>query len=68
MLDNISRYLRFTAPCYAILSLLLIARNSLHSVGQKTVPVVSSGIELFGKMIFGMRIIPAYGYIGVFLL
>lgn len=65
VLDNGARYLIINAPFYAVLGILLILRNSLQGLGKKIVPLISSIIEFFGKVIFSWLCIPALGYFGV---
>lgn len=60
-------YLRLTTPFYPILGLLFILRNSLQGLGLKRLPLISSFIELFGKILFVVVIIPRLGYLGVIL-
>lgn len=60
-------YLRLTTPFYPILGLLFILRNTLQGLGFKRLPLVSSFIELFGKILFVTVIIPKLGYLGVIL-
>ena len=62
VLDNASRYLQFVAPCYVILGFLNVTRISLQAIGQKILPVLSSVIELAGKIVFAFLVIPRYGY------
>ena len=67
LIENGTLYLRISSVFYPFLSLLLIYRNSLQGLGQKLLPLVSSFIELFGKIIFVAWIIPWTGYTGVIL-
>ena len=67
LIENGTLYLRISSVFYPFLSLLLIYRNSLQGLGQKFLPLVSSFIELFGKIIFVAWIIPWTGYTGVIL-
>ncbi|WP_161980291.1 MATE family efflux transporter [Streptococcus sp. S784/96/1] len=60
-------YIRLTTPFYPILGLLFVLRNSLQGLGFKRLPLISSFIELFGKIIFVVFIIPKLGYLGVIL-
>ena len=62
VLDNASRYLKFVAPCYVILGFLNATRISLQAIGQKILPVLSSVIELIGKIVFAFLAIPRFGY------
>ena len=65
VLSNASRYLRFVAPCYVILGFLNVTRISLQAIGQKILPVLSSVIELAGKIVFTFLVIPRFGYSAV---
>jgi len=67
LIENGTLYLRISSVFYPFLSLLLIYRNSLQGLGQKFLPLVSSFIELFGKIVFVAWIIPWTGYTGVIL-
>lgn len=67
LIENGSLYLQISSTFYPILSLLLIYRNCLQGLGQKILPLVSSFIELIGKIVFVVLIIPWAGYKGVIL-
>ena len=67
LVGNGSLYLQISSAFYPILSLLLIYRNCLQGLGQKILPLVSSFIELIGKIAFVCLIIPWAGYKGVIL-
>lgn len=58
-------YLKVVGPCYFILGLLGQTRFSLQGVGDKVMPVVSSFIELLGKVIFVLFLIPRFEYMAV---
>ena len=40
-------------------------RYALQALGEKLIPLVSSVIEFFGKIIFVIFIVPKLGYFGV---
>ena len=65
LVENGTLYLRISSTFYPILSLLLIYRNCLQGLGQKLLPLVSSFIELIGKIAFVAWIMPWSGYLGV---
>lgn len=67
VLENGARYLRWTAPFYSVLGVLLSTRYALQSLGQKVLPLISSGIELVGKILFMLFFIPRFGYNAVIL-
>lgn len=60
-----TRYLRINTPFFFSLGILCNLRSTLQGLGYKTAPVISSVIELLGKMVFTWLIIPKMGYLGV---
>lgn len=62
-----SLYLKISSVFYPALSILVILRNALQGLGQKMMPLVSSIIEMLGKIFFVIFIIPSTGYLGVIL-
>ena len=62
-----SLYLKISSAFYPALSVLVILRNSLQGLGQKMMPLLSSIIEMLGKIFFVIFIIPSIGYLGVIL-
>lgn len=65
VLENGSLYLKTNIPFFFALGILLNLRSSLQGLGKKIAPVISSVIELVGKVLFSYMIIPDYGYIAV---
>lgn len=50
---------------FPVLGTLFVLRTSMQSMGEKIIPVVSSGFELVGKIVAGFVLIPAWGFICV---
>lgn len=67
IVDYASKYIMFTIPFYLILGALIIIRNSLQGLGKKLLPLISSVMEFFGKILFTAIIIPHLGSWGVIL-
>lgn len=65
IVENGTRYLQINAPFYVVLGNLLIFRNALQGLGRKVVPMISSTLELIGKILFALLLIPQLGYWGV---
>ncbi|MGF0071259.1 MATE family efflux transporter [Streptococcus orisratti] len=65
LLNASTRYLSWNTPFYPILGCLFILRNTLQGLGKKVTPLVSSVIELLGKILFVIFLIPSMGYFGV---
>lgn len=65
ILSNSALYVKITAPFYAALGMLLETRYALQGIGEKLLPLVSSFIEFFGKIVFVLLLIPRFGYLAV---
>ncbi len=52
-------------PFYCVVGILFNLRNALQGLGRKVIPLVSSIIEFFGKIVFVWLFIPFLGYFGV---
>jgi putative MATE family efflux protein len=65
VIENGARYLRINSPFYLILGMLLNFRFALQGIGKKIVPLVSSIMELAGKIVFAFLLVPSLGYFGV---
>ena len=62
VIANGARYVRLSSPFYFVLGILLQARNSLQGIGEKMLPLISSVIELLGKILFVALLIPHFQY------
>lgn len=65
VLNNGSLYLKIVGPFYAVLGILMQTRYALQGIGKKMLPLVSSIIEFFGKIIFVLVFIPRFQYLAV---
>jgi putative MATE family efflux protein len=65
VIENGTRYLMINSPFYIILGMLLNFRHALQGIGKKIVPVISSVMELTGKVIFAFFLVPTLGYFAV---
>lgn len=65
VLDNATMYLLVAGPFYAVLGVLLQTRSALQGIGEKVLPIISSVIEMVGKVIFTIVFIPRFGYTAV---
>ena len=65
VLENAVLYLRLIGPFLAILGMLLQTRSALQGIGEKLLPIISSVIEMVGKILFAVFIIPKMGYFAV---
>lgn len=65
VLELATNYVRINLPFFFVLSILLVLRSSLQSVGRKIIPVVGSIVELIGKFLAVIVVVPMFGYMGV---
>ena len=65
IIETAQSYLRFDTPFYFILGILIVLRNAMQGLGRKIVPLISSGIELIGKLIVAWILADRIGYLGI---
>ena len=65
LLSNGIRYVRVVAPFYLMLGLLGQSRFALQGLGRTMLPMISSVIELVGKVIFTVLFVAPFGYSAV---
>ena len=67
VIDTAALYLRVDSLLYFVTAMITIIRNSLQGIGDRLTPIISSGIELAGKVIITFTLVPLMGYWGVIL-
>ncbi|MBS6195018.1 MAG: MATE family efflux transporter [Clostridiales bacterium] len=65
VLENGALYMKIVGPFYAALGVLAQTRCALQGLGEKMLPLIASVIELVGKLLFVVLLIPRYGYMAV---
>jgi putative MATE family efflux protein len=65
IIENGIQYIMITSPSYMVLGMFLNFRLALQGIGEKVIPVITSVIELIGKILFAFFFVPALGYLGV---
>ena len=65
VINNGSMYLKISCLFYPPLAVLCNLRCALQGLGKKIIPLISSVIELLGKIVFVIFIVPVYGFMGV---
>ena len=65
VIQTATRYLRINTIFYFVTDVISLVRNSLQGVGDRWTPLVSSSIELFGKLGIVIFLTPSLGYFGV---
>lgn len=67
MIGAAVKYLRIDSILYVLVAVIFVQRNSMQGVGDAVTPLISSGIEMAGKIILAYTLVPALGYFGVIL-
>ena len=62
IIQNGTRYLQVVAPALFVLGLVNNTRTALQAIGCKILPILSSIIELVGKIVFVIVFIPRFQY------
>ncbi len=62
IISNGAKMLRIVGPFYAVLGILIQTRFALQGLGSKVIPMISSVIELLGKILFVTLLIPRFQY------
>lgn len=62
VIENGWLYLRVSAPLMPTMAVLIMIRNALQGIGRPALPVFCSALELIGKVIFAVWIVPVWGY------
>ncbi|MDO4490344.1 MAG: MATE family efflux transporter [Lachnospiraceae bacterium] len=65
MIQAASDYLRFDSVLYVLVAVIFVLRNSLQGIGDRITPLISSGIEMAGKVILTYTLVPTFLYDGV---
>lgn len=67
IIDTATLYLRINCILYFVTAVISVFRNALQGVGVHKTPIVSSGMELAGKVAVVMFLAPKIGYMGIIL-
>ena len=62
IIENGTMYLRVVAPAFFVLGVINNTRTALQAIGSKVLPVLSSIIELIGKVLFVLLLVPKFQY------
>lgn len=67
VIDTAVQYLHINAPLFIMPSVICTLRNSMQGFGDTRTPLVSSVIELVGKALIAIFLVPHIGYMGIIL-
>lgn len=65
VIKNASDYLKFDTLFYFVPSLISIIRNVMQGIGDHITPLVSSTLEMVGKIVIAATLVPMFHYTGV---
>ena len=62
-----SNYVVINSIFYYVTAVICIVRNAMQGLGEHITPLVSSSLEMIGKIIIAATLVPVMGYTGVIL-
>lgn len=62
---NATNYLKFDTLFYYITAVICIVRNALQGLGDHVTPLISSFLEMAGKVVIAATLVPWFQYTGV---
>ncbi len=65
VIRNGALYLQISIPMIPPMAVLVIVRNGLQGMGHSVSPLICSSLELIGKVVFALFVVPVYGYFAV---
>ena len=65
VIKNATNYLKFDTLFYYVTAVICIVRNAMQGLGEQITPLVSSSLEMVGKIIIAFTLVPLLGYTGV---
>ena len=65
VIKNATNYLKFDTLFYYVTAVICIVRNAMQGLGEQITPLVSSSLEMIGKIVIAFTLVPLLGYTGV---
>lgn len=65
IIDTATKYLRINSVFYFVPAVISIVRSSMQGIGDHITPIISSFIELVGKVMVVLFLAPKIGYMGI---
>lgn len=62
---NAANYLKFDTIFYFVTAVISVLRNAMQGLGETVIPLVSSALEMIGKVVIAVTLVPLLGYTGV---
>lgn len=65
VITNATNYLKFDTLFYYVTAVICVVRNAMQGLGEQITPLVSSSLEMIGKIVIAFTLVPMLGYTGV---
>ena len=65
VIRNAANYLKFDTIFYFVTAVISVLRNAMQGLGETVIPLVSSALEMIGKVVIAVTLVPILGYTGV---
>lgn len=65
IIETAALYLRINTPFYAVPTVICLARNAMQGMGDSITPLISSAVELVGKVLAAVVFSGYFGYMAV---
>lgn len=65
VIRNATNYLKFDTLFYYVTAVICVLRNAMQGLGDHVTPLVSSSLEMIGKIVIAATLVPWFGYTGV---
>ena len=65
ILNTVDKYMKINVSFYAVLAIVIIFRNGLQAMNDKISPILSSFLELVGKVLVAKALAPRLDYFGI---
>ena len=62
---NATSYLKFDTLFYYVTAVICVLRNAMQGLGDHITPLISSSLEMAGKIVIAATLVPMLGYTGV---
>lgn len=67
VVKNATDYLKFDTLFYFVTAVICVVRNAMQGLGERIVPLISSSLEMLGKIVIAATLVPLLGYTGIIL-
>ena len=65
VIRNAANYLKFDTIFYFVTAVISVLRNAMQGLGETVIPLASSALEMIGKVVIAVTLVPLLGYTGV---